>query len=387
MYIVGCVLIALLATARDRRRGAVVAGVVFLVITSPFVVSISRARGHWTIGDNAKLNHVWLSNPGGYQIPNRHWQGGPPGFGNPKHPSRLVWNTPATYEFAAPIGGTFPPWTDPSYWYEGLKYRFNGAAEWRSLADNARFFDALFGRWFVLALAAALIGAGHLRSTVIMWGRNARYWGPAVAGLGLYLIGNDLLVQWSPTPQPPTRYVATFIVLLALTTAFSFRCRRATSALRFRHLLTVGLLGISAYAVAMVGGNLQNSVPPSSALPPWQISESLQHVGVVPGMRAAIVGSPSLHEFWARLARVHIIAEIEEDRAFWAEPPAIQELVMSGLSRSGVQVVVARSHDTAVERGWRVAQNTGYVVRVLTSDADADAPAGPIATSALSPTR
>jgi hypothetical protein len=81
---------------------------------------MSAARGHLTIGDNGKLNHVWLTNPGSYAVPDTLWLGGPPGLGAPVHPPRVVWDAPPTYEFATPIGGTFPLWTDP-LWVIGLR--------------------------------------------------------------------------------------------------------------------------------------------------------------------------------------------------------------------------------------------------------------------------
>jgi hypothetical protein len=83
MLIVGAVLLAFLALEQPtvvRRRGAATAFVVLIVLTLPFIGSLSIARGHLTIGDNAKLNHAWGVNPGSHIIPDRHWQGGPAGY-------------------------------------------------------------------------------------------------------------------------------------------------------------------------------------------------------------------------------------------------------------------------------------------------------------------
>ncbi len=117
MFIVGWALLALLWVGRTeprRKRGLIVAGVVFLVLTTPFIAALSVARGHLTIGQNGALNHAWLVNPGFLIIPNRYWQGGPEGYGTPLHPVRKLWDAPPAYEFASPVGGTYPPWTDPS---------------------------------------------------------------------------------------------------------------------------------------------------------------------------------------------------------------------------------------------------------------------------------
>ena len=117
MFVLGWTLLVLMGlrrTGRHYRRGLIAAGVAFLVLTAPFIAALSAARGYLTIGDNGSLNYAWLVNPGELVIPNRYWQGGPEGYGAPVHPVRRLWDAPAVYEFASPVGGTYPPWTDPS---------------------------------------------------------------------------------------------------------------------------------------------------------------------------------------------------------------------------------------------------------------------------------
>jgi len=102
-----------------------VALLTFTLISAPFIVALSTTKGRLTYSDTGKLSYVWYVNPSSRVIPNNHWQGGPPGFGQPKHPTRKILNNPPVFEFITPIGGTYPPWTDPSYWYEGLTIRFS----------------------------------------------------------------------------------------------------------------------------------------------------------------------------------------------------------------------------------------------------------------------
>src|SRR5207244_11393935 len=64
------------------------------------------------------------------------WQGGTPGYGKPRHPTRLIYPTPPVYEFAGPIGGTYPMWTDPSYWYTGVRARFNWHQQGHTVLKN-----------------------------------------------------------------------------------------------------------------------------------------------------------------------------------------------------------------------------------------------------------
>ena len=40
------------------------------------------------------------------------------------HPTRQIMTHPPVFEFDGPVPGTYPPWTDPSYWNEGVHPRF-----------------------------------------------------------------------------------------------------------------------------------------------------------------------------------------------------------------------------------------------------------------------
>ena len=71
-------------------------------------MDFSRSRASDHPATTPGLNHAWLANPGRYVIPDTNWQGGPDQYGTPVHPTRLIWASPMAFEFATPIGGTFP---------------------------------------------------------------------------------------------------------------------------------------------------------------------------------------------------------------------------------------------------------------------------------------
>jgi hypothetical protein len=367
MFVVGLAMLALawLRGTRAERRGFVVAALVFLLLTSPFIAAISRARGHLTIGDNARLNHAWLANPGEYIIPNRHWQGGPAGYGTPLHPSRMLWDTPPTFEFATPLGGVYPPWTDPSYWYEGLGYHFDARAESISLWHNLVFYFWLFGRWMLPLMLAAFAILDRRASRDALVG-TARYWAPALLGLLLYLVANDLLEQWRRTPQPPTRYVAIFIVLFSLMTAFALRVRSAAmTPLRSRLATVVLAVGIVCIGGALVRDDVWALSQPEPT-PPYVLASALRTLGVTPGMRVAIIGPSSDHEFWARLAGVRIIADVPNETSFWAKTPEMRHSVIQVLSRTGASAVIAPFVPRdAADPAWRQAAGCNYAVQWL----------------------
>lgn len=375
MFIFATVMLLLAGVHRAtpaRRRGVVVAGVVFVAVTAPFIVSISRARGHLTIGDNGKLNYAWLVDPGSYIIPNRHWQGEPSGYGYPKHASRMLWDAPPAFAFAAPFGGTYAPWTDPSYWFEGLRYRFDAAAEWRAVKHNVRYYYELFGHWLLFGVAVALAMAGDLRSTLRAAARTIPYWAAAATGVALYLLTTDLSFDSLPM-QPSSRYVAVFAVLLHLMAATSLRFRRVQPPALLKGMLAVGVAVVSFGMIATVTANELTALRQRRPMPPWQVAHGLQEVGVRAGMRITTIGKIDRHAFWARLARVQIIAEVPNHASFWAKSPDTQQLLLHVLAQTGAQIVVSEGIPmSALDRGWRLAKATNYGVYVSSDDAGAD---------------
>ncbi len=108
------ILIGLFCVPRPKRLGYVLLVTsCFLAVSAPWLVALSRAKGRFTFGDSGRLNYSALVSPGGRII---NWQGAPPGSGIPVHATRQLVKNPPVYEFATPVGGTYPPSFDPSYW-------------------------------------------------------------------------------------------------------------------------------------------------------------------------------------------------------------------------------------------------------------------------------
>jgi hypothetical protein len=143
-----------LILAGNLRKGVprlLLASIVFLSISAPLVVTLSRAKGGFTFGESAKLNQLWMINDA---EPRWYWQnsslisGG--GFnvgrgrGEFRHPPRLIFEDPPVYEFMGPVPGTQPAWYDPSYWIEGSAARFEPRKQLSVFANNLGvYFDML----------------------------------------------------------------------------------------------------------------------------------------------------------------------------------------------------------------------------------------------------
>jgi hypothetical protein len=364
MLVVGWVIVLLLALHERRWCRAAVTAIVFASLTAPFVSAISLAKHRFTIGDNGKLNHAWLANPGRYVIPDTHWQGGPAGYGVPRHRTRPIADTPSAFEFSRPVGGTFPPWTDPSYWYEGLSYHFDANAEWRTISDNAKFYARVFLGWMIVVLAGAMAAAGDLRATTRAVRRHAVFWIPAAVGLVLYAVANDLSVQRLPA-QPPTRYIAAFIVIASLVLLGSLRFLETR-----RIRMPNGALAVMTFGACAV--MLTTTVSSAVAIadrrpdPPWEIVELLHDAGIHEGMRIAIIGGKADHEYWARLARVRIVAQMEDAGGFCSKSPATQELLLQTFAGTGADAIVTSRIPPAPNGGaWQRAGQSAYGVIIV----------------------
>jgi hypothetical protein len=105
-----------MATALARKQPAGLLGLglstaTFAAIAVPYIWILSNAKSRFTVGDSGRSNIIWMVNG----VPYYNWQGGPSDNGKPIHPTRQLSSNPAIFEFATPVGGTYPPWYDPIY--------------------------------------------------------------------------------------------------------------------------------------------------------------------------------------------------------------------------------------------------------------------------------
>jgi len=359
--------VALFSVGNLRRAllPALVSLLVFTTISSLFIVAVSTARGHPTFGDAGKLNYAWLVT-GGVK-PYRFWQGDEPGNGTPKHPPRKIFSSPDVFEFAAPIKGTYPPWHDPSYWYEGLSVKFDLISQLKVLLKNAFYYYKVFlGGLLFSYLIILTVGDRFLLSLKEL----TRSWVLlilATAGLGVYMLGIDMLTAIIDK-QPSTRYIAPFIVLLFAGVFSSVRLpnsqesKRLIAGITLATLITVGVQ-LSYHTLNELESELVERKPHLH----WQVVESLNQLGVLPGEKVALLGYYMYpHYHWARLARVKIVAEILDAEAFWEQDSSIRSKILEKVEETGAKLIVQKPGiKTTVPistMGWKKLGNTSYYV-------------------------
>ena len=365
MLLIGLIFLGMsLFSLGDFRKAVprvVVALVAFLLIAGPYVLILSKAKGRLTIGDTAKLAYAWWVNGATYGV---HWQGEPPGSGRPEHPTRKIFDAPPIYEFATPIGGTYPPWYDPSYWYEGVVAHFDLTGQIKALKENAQTLleiirdSGLFVGCLILYL---FMGRGWFSV-----GDMAKQWILLIPHLAAFTI--YLLTCLRP------RYLGAFVVLFWMGLFSGLHLPDSPDSKKLVECTTVAMVTVMMIAIAFSPALMAFSRAGEliAGRNPWphphyQVAEGLNRMGVRSGDKVASLGT-SFKAYWARLARVKIVAEIPSGhvRDFWAAGSSGRSQVMEAFASTGARVVVAQNIPTlSSARGWQRIGNTGHYAYLL----------------------
>jgi hypothetical protein len=98
---------------------------------------------------------------------------------------------------------------------------------------------------------------------------------------------------------------------------------------------------------------------------PGEVALALRDAGLRPGDPVGLVGY-GFDSYWARLARVRIVAELPAAEAgpFWRDEPGVRERVVGAFARQGVRAVVAEGAPPDVRMdGWiRVGSSTTHLI-------------------------
>lgn len=342
----------------------VMAVVFFVLVAGPFVFAMSQRMGGLTTGRTGRLNYLWSIN----RVIIPHWQGEEPGSGTPKHPTRKIFNNPPAFEFGEPIGGTYPVWYNPVYWYEGSVTHFDVGQQLRVFVGSVKTYYELFRNWglqyglFVGVVALYVMG----RKVRLLFSDLAQQWPlflPAFAGFGLYSL---VFVEG--------RYVASFVVLFWLALFSAVRLHHTPNAHRFIRAITLVLvvsimfttIASSTREALLTVRQLVGGEDPT-AHEQWQVAEGLREMGVVSTDKVASIGD-SFRAFWAHLAGVRISAEIRRDKVlnFWQADSTLRAEVINAFARTGAKAIVAEKPPPGIDLpGWQKLRNTDYYVYIL----------------------
>ncbi len=163
---------------RQNAANFFLAAACFSFFMVPQVTAISLKTGYFTLSESGRYNYaLFVDHSCGEYFPEG------PGF---THAPRVIWDHPKIYEFATPIGGTYPLWYDPIYWRQGLANKFSTNL-FVLIGKNAYVYAAWFGCPLLLAMLVQNVMSFRfirlLRGVTTTW----RLWLPPIVGLALYM--------------------------------------------------------------------------------------------------------------------------------------------------------------------------------------------------------
>jgi hypothetical protein len=378
---------ALLARRQERpvRRVAVLVACVS-IIALPLCVMLSQLVGAMTCGRTASFHYFRFVNGFGSAL---HWQGEPPGFGVPRHPTRIVHLRPAVYEFGSPIPGTYPPLYDIGYWFDGIKPRVDLFGHLRTMRHSLGVYRRSFGgNGASFVLAVLVLGCTASSQYVTVMRLRSFWWLIAPAGAGVLMYA---VVYTEP------RYIAGFVTLLvvAFVQSVSYSAGEAQRVGR----VVVAVIGIGWFLPEAYNAlrTLIHEIPMLAKAEAvgnrdWSIAKQLDELGVKRGAFLGYVGATD-HFYWARLAGCKVVAEIREEdvstsgysswmlsegerarrreangdiEMFWTGSQAARAEVMEAFRTAAVRTVVADGVPPGADMtGWvRLAGTDFFVYRI-----------------------
>jgi len=339
------------ASLRAAARRTLLAAGAFAGLAVPLVLALSAMKGRPTFGDSGSIAYTEYIDRATKIV---HWQGDPLGTGTPAHPTRKIFTDPAVYEFAAPIQGSYPPWYDPSYWYEGVRPHFLLKGQLWALFRAANMYLKIFSKSGALWVVS-----------VALWiaGRKALAWGsfasgpwlvilPAVAALAMYSL---VLVEF--------RYVAPFALMCMLWMLARVRIVVGAEPRLLRRLHLVVILA-PALAVGWAVARDLYDVIRNKPYEPWVVAQQLHAMGIPSGTDVGYIGT-GLGAYWAHLAGVRIVVEIPdiEQPRFVAADAVRRQRVLALFSSVGARAVVIGNADAVNPAdGWRQIPGTHYFI-------------------------
>lgn len=354
---------------RDRVRCFTIAVAAMLVGAAPLLLALSWVTGEPTTGDVGRF--VYLKHVNEMPYPDFH-SAVDRLNGTPAHPPRRLFENPPIYEFAQPVAGTYPMAYDPGYWTKGLEPEVSLPAQARALATSAMaYFDLFVRRQGPFLSLVLLLGVLSIRRPWREW----RLDGPAalvlwsLAAFGMYAIVNVL-----------PRYVAPFVVLFwsGLLACLRFPSAAAgnpaaAGAALLTFFVWVNLGASNLDGLARLTGFTplsENAAQPAreesntNSVSHPAVAEELTRMGLRAGDHVAFIGY-SYSQYWARLSRVRIVAEIHwhDVPRFWNSDPQQRSAALDAFRSIGAVAVIASPEGLdRVPDGWQAVGDTGYVL-------------------------
>lgn len=300
-----CFAIVLIVLAQQRRPILFPAMTMLLtvaVLVAPFIIAISRKEGKLTFGESGKLSYGWeIAGAARFT----HWQGEPYDIGTPVHPTKRIHVAPAAYVFQGPVGGSYPPWYDPTYWYEGIHIKPKVKSELRHLTINIIVALRLF-------LSLPLI----LPALILIFYMGLTLWLRRFLTLWPILLLNVAVIFLYCLIYIEKRYIASNLLIIWLIVAVSIEIsnkrRRWLGNVATGILCSIFIIAFITFKVFPVSKysllDLIHGQEKEKNMN-YLLAQQFHRLGLRPGEKIAFVGMGTNAD-WARLDHVVIVGEV-----------------------------------------------------------------------------
>jgi hypothetical protein len=355
-----------------RARNFLLSFAAMLLVAGPLLGALSWSAGQLTMGDVGRFTYLKHVN----EMPYPDFHAAVERLqGSPVTPPRRVFDEPPIYEFAEPVAGTYPMAYDPGHWTAGLTPVISAQGQARALITSAMFYFDLFlrrqGGFLALVLLLGILSVRRgFRPLPIDGAAMLVLW--SLAAFAMYSVVHAL-----------PRYIAPFVTLFWAGLLAGMRFPPDVSA---KKLATVGAVLLTLFvwinlAVLNLDGLrrvtgftplAEGAIEPATEVETHAanhpaIADELLQMGLRDGDRIAFIGY-SFTEYWARLARLRIVAEIhwhDVDR-FWNAPPETQAGAIAAFASTGaVAAIAAPVEMDELPPGWQAVGDTGYLLYML----------------------
>ena len=349
---------AVALAVRNRRMAPrlLAALLVFLLVSGPFVLALSRKQGHPSFGSTGAINYAIAVD---YVQPYGYWRGGKPGNGTPIHPIRQLMDTPPVYEYAMPNGGTLPIWLHHGYWYDGVRphviLKRQVSVIHISLDEYFKMLGVplsplLAGIFFLVLVEGRIptFGRRFLKELVL--------WAPAVAGFAMYAL-----------VHVEARFLSGFVILLWAAACLSLRLPAWAAGKNVGRSVAWSVIILLGLQIGLAVGHSASRVISGNPFPSWQTAVKLKQAGVEPGDKVCYLGDPVDDDVWALLSGVQIVCNVPRADVlnFWAASEADKRRIVRAFENAGAKAAVGTYVPTAeTESGWAQAGRLTVLIRL-----------------------
>lgn len=335
---------------RKNFLNTLIATVVFLAASSPYIYELSTAKGHPTFSETGKLVYSFRMDET-YNC----WMGELKGCEQTTHPAKKIFSNPNIYDFSTPISGSYPIWFDPTYWFDGLSAKFDLNKQLKILAKSFERGLDLFLQMqgFLITSFIILFLYSNKKAKDILQGWYFII--PTLCTIGMYSL---IDFQY--------RYLGAFITTLWLVLFYSIQLPNTKESKKLLESISI-VLAIFLIITSSLSKDMLTNGKISSCEMHRTVAKNLLQLGLKEKDGIAVIGT-DYGIYYARLAKVKIISElpVEEEKIFWASDSSKKEEIFTKLKDLGAKLVLCeKGPSTAPNEGWQKVENTTYYYHYL----------------------